>query len=152
RRLECCADARRGQLQRGQRARMERRARLRGQPGADDRPDRARAAGGRASGHGPRPDHLRRSGLARRNEVGVQAMKTKVLSTAPAVPATRVGGGFPWRRLVRDISSVLIISGLLLMLDAGLTLVWQEPVTAVIGAIQRSKIDKQYLSFDTAPL
>jgi sortase A len=32
------------------------------------------------------------------------------------------------------------------------TLVWQEPVTAVIGAIQQSRIDKQYLSFDTAPL
>ena len=39
------------------------------------------------------------------------------------------------RRLIRDISSVLIISGLLLMLDAGVTLAWQEPVTAVIGTI-----------------
>jgi sortase A len=54
--------------------------------------------------------------------------------------------------LVRDISSVLMISGLLLVLDAGLTLVWQEPVTAVIGLIQRSQINKQYLSFQTAPL
>jgi sortase A len=77
-------------------------------------------------------------------------MKTKVLS-APAVAPRRVGG-FPLRRLVRDISSVLIISGLLLMLDAGVTLVWQEPVTAVIGLIQRSQINKQYLSFNTAPL
>jgi sortase A len=77
-------------------------------------------------------------------------MKTRVLS-APAVEPRRVGG-FPLRRLVRDISSVLIISGLLLMLDAGVTLVWQEPVTAVIGLIQRSQIDKQYLSFNTAPL
>ena len=33
-----------------------------------------------------------------------------------------------------------------------MTLVWQEPVTAVIGAIQQSRIDKQYLSFNTAPL
>jgi sortase A len=56
------------------------------------------------------------------------------------------------RRLIRDISSVLIISGLLLMIDAGLTLVWQEPVTAVIGLIRRSQIDKRYLSFHTAPL
>jgi len=77
-------------------------------------------------------------------------MKTRVLS-APAV-APRRAGGFPLRRLVRDISSVLIISGLLLMLDAGVTLVWQEPVTAVIGLIQRAQIDKQYLSFNTAPL
>jgi sortase A len=58
----------------------------------------------------------------------------------------------PVRRLVRDISSVLMISGLLLVADAVATLVWQEPVTAVIGLIQRSQIDKQYLSFQTAPL
>lgn len=77
-------------------------------------------------------------------------MKTRVLG-APALAPRRVGA-FPLRRLVRDISSVLIISGLLLMLDAGVTLVWQEPVTAVIGIIQRSQIDKQYLSFNSAPL
>jgi sortase A len=70
---------------------------------------------------------------------------------APAVAPRRIGG-LSLRRLVRDISSVLMISGLLLVLDAGLTLVWQEPVTAVIGLIQRSQIDKQYLSFQTAPL
>lgn len=77
-------------------------------------------------------------------------MRTRVLS-APAVPSRRVGA-LPLRRLVRDVSSVLIISGLLLVLDAGVTLVWQEPVTAVIGAVQRANIDKRYLSFNTAPL
>lgn len=46
------------------------------------------------------------------------------------------------RRVVRDISSVLILAGLLLVLDAGATLLWQEPVTAVIGAIERSNLDK----------
>ncbi len=56
------------------------------------------------------------------------------------------------RRLVRDISSVLIISGLLLLIDAGVTLLWQEPVTAVIGLIKRGQIDKRFLSLDTAPL
>jgi sortase A len=56
------------------------------------------------------------------------------------------------RRLIRDISSVLIISGLLLMLDAGVTLLWQEPVTAVIGTIQRGQIDKRFLSLETTPL
>src|SRR6185312_545030 len=56
------------------------------------------------------------------------------------------------RRLIRDISSVLIISGLLLMLDAGVTLLWQEPVTAVIGTIQRGEIDKRFLSLETTPL
>jgi sortase A len=56
------------------------------------------------------------------------------------------------RRLIRDISSVLIISGLLLVVDAGVTLIWQEPVTAVIALVKRSQIDKQFLSFKSAPL
>ncbi len=56
------------------------------------------------------------------------------------------------KRLVRDISSVLIISGLLLLLDAGATLVWQEPVTAVIGLIKRGQIDKRFLSYRHWPL
>jgi sortase A len=56
------------------------------------------------------------------------------------------------RRLVRDISSVLILSGLLLVLDAVVTLVWQEPVTAAIGVIMRGQVDQRYLSYKTAPL
>jgi sortase A len=56
------------------------------------------------------------------------------------------------RRLVRDISSVLIISGLLLVLDAGVTLVWQEPVTAVVAMIKRGEINKRFLSYRSAPL
>jgi sortase A len=56
------------------------------------------------------------------------------------------------RRLIRDISSVLILSGLLLVLDAGVTLIWQEPVTAVIALIKRGEIDKRYLSYHSAPL
>ena len=56
------------------------------------------------------------------------------------------------RRLIRDISSVLIISGLLLVIDAGVTLLWQEPVTAVIALIKRGEIDKRFLSLQTAPL
>jgi sortase A len=77
-------------------------------------------------------------------------MKTRVLS-APAVAPRRIGR-LPLGRLVRDIASVLMISGLLLVLDAGVTLIWQEPVTAVIGLIKRSQINKQYLSFQSAPL
>ncbi len=56
------------------------------------------------------------------------------------------------RRLIRDVSSVLIISGLLLVVDAAVTLVWQEPVTAVIAMIKRSEIDNRYLSYRSAPL
>lgn len=56
------------------------------------------------------------------------------------------------RRLARDLSSVLIISGLLLLLDAGVTLIWQEPLTALIATIKRSEIDTRYLSYRAAPL
>jgi sortase A len=56
------------------------------------------------------------------------------------------------RRLIRDVSSVLILSGLLLIADAGATLVWQEPVTAAIGMVLRSEVNKSHLSYRTAPL
>jgi sortase A len=56
------------------------------------------------------------------------------------------------RRLIRDLSSVLILSGLLLVLDAGVTLVWQEPVTAAIGLVMRGEVNQRYLSYHTAPL
>jgi sortase A len=56
------------------------------------------------------------------------------------------------RRLIRDVSSVLILSGLLLVVDAGATLVWQEPVTAAIGMVLRSDVNKSHLSYRTAPL
>jgi sortase A len=56
------------------------------------------------------------------------------------------------RRLIRDVSSVLILSGLLLVLDAGVTLAWQEPVTAAIGLVLRSQVNQRYLSYSTAPL
>jgi sortase A len=69
---------------------------------------------------------------------------------APARTSSEPAG--PMRRLIRDISSVLILSGLLLVVDAGVTLIWQEPVTAVVAMIKRSQIDKRFLSFHTAPL
>jgi sortase A len=58
----------------------------------------------------------------------------------------------PWRRLLRDFSSVLIIAGVLMLLDAVITLVWQEPVTAVIGLVKRDHIDRRYLSYEEVPL
>jgi sortase A len=47
------------------------------------------------------------------------------------------------RRFIRAVSSVLILTGLLLLIDAGVTLLWQEPVTAVIALIKRGNIDRQ---------
>jgi sortase A len=56
------------------------------------------------------------------------------------------------RRLIRDVSSVLIISGLLLVADAAVTLLWQEPVTAVVALIKRSQINERFLTLKTSPL
>ena len=55
-------------------------------------------------------------------------------------------------RLLRDASAVLMITGALLLADAAVTLLWQEPLTALIGVIKRAEIDKRYLSYATTPL
>jgi sortase A len=56
------------------------------------------------------------------------------------------------KRLIRDISTVLILSGLMLVADAGVTLVWQEPVTAVVALIRHTQINTRLLTPRTAPL
>jgi sortase A len=56
------------------------------------------------------------------------------------------------RRLLRDLSLVLIISGALLLADAAVTLLWQEPLTAVIALVKREGVDKRFLSYRGAPL
>ena len=68
------------------------------------------------------------------------------------ITSGRSRAGSRRRRVLRDISSVLILSGLLLLVDAGVTLLWQEPVTAAIGLIARGQVDNRYLSYRTAPL
>ena len=45
------------------------------------------------------------------------------------------------RRVLRSLSTVLIISGVLMLSDAGLTLVWQEPVSAVYAKILQGSLD-----------
>ncbi len=97
-------------------------------------------AGGRTDpGDGPWPGDLRRAGLAWRHRIGATPLRSAYASPR-------------MRRLLRDISLVLIISGLLLLADAGVTLLWQEPLTAVIALIERSQIDKRFLSYRAAPL
>lgn len=73
----------------------------------------------------------------------------------PAVadrPRILVPGARRRRRLLRDISLVLIMSGVLLLADAAVTLLWQEPLTAVIALIKRGDINKTFLSYRGAPL
>jgi sortase A len=78
------------------------------------------------------------------------------INRSGSVGPTRLMGGrrrrsLAWR-LLRDLSAVLVISGLLLLVDAGVTLLWQEPLTAVVGLIKRSEIDKRFLSYHSTPL
>jgi sortase A len=49
------------------------------------------------------------------------------------------------RRLLRDISSVLTISGLLLLLDVAVTLLWQEPLTALVATVERGEINQRFV-------
>ncbi len=44
------------------------------------------------------------------------------------------------RHALRALSTVLIVSGLLMLADAGLTLVWQEPVSAIYASIVQHRL------------
>ena len=44
------------------------------------------------------------------------------------------------RRLLRTLSTVLIIAGLLLLADAGLTVAWQEPVSALYARVTQDRL------------
>lgn len=45
--------------------------------------------------------------------------------------------------MLRFVAAVMTTSGLLLLADAGATLVWQEPVSALIALRQQSQLDSQ---------
>src|SRR3954451_24639548 len=45
------------------------------------------------------------------------------------------------RRYVRPLSAVLVVVGALLVLDAVVTLVWQEPVSALYARLQQGRLD-----------
>ena len=46
-------------------------------------------------------------------------------------------------RALRALSTVLIVVGCLLLVDAGLTLVWQEPVSGLYALYQQKRLDSQ---------
>jgi sortase A len=47
------------------------------------------------------------------------------------------------RRALRAISTVLIVAGVLMIADAGVTLAWQEPVSALLARIEQGKLSGQ---------
>ena len=44
------------------------------------------------------------------------------------------------RRALRAFSTVLILAGVLMLADAGITLAWQEPVSALLARIEQNKL------------
>lgn len=60
-------------------------------------------------------------------------------ATAPPPPRRRTSPAT--RRLLRALSTVLILSGSLLVLDAGMTVAWQEPVSAVYAKFTQDALD-----------
>jgi sortase A len=54
------------------------------------------------------------------------------------------------RRALRGLSTVLIISGVLMLSDAGLTLVWQEPVSAVYAKILQGSLSDELRDLELA--
>ena len=56
------------------------------------------------------------------------------------------------RRALRALSTTLIVAGLLLLADAALTLLWQEPVSAVYTRIQQGRLADQLEELRRAPL
>ena len=58
---------------------------------------------------------------------------------APAPPRRRSG----LRRVLHGFSSVLIVAGVLLLADAGLTVAWQEPLSALYAGQQQGRLNAQ---------
>ena len=44
------------------------------------------------------------------------------------------------RSVLRGVSTVLIAAGVLMLIDAGLTIAWQEPVTALLGKLRQNQL------------
>ncbi len=56
------------------------------------------------------------------------------------------------RRALRALSTVLIVAGVLLVVDAGVTLVWQEPVSALYSRLQQDRLSDQLADLERALL
>src|SRR5204862_4572188 len=56
------------------------------------------------------------------------------------------------RRALRALSSVLIVTGVLLVLDAAVTILWQEPVTAVYGPVRQNELGGGLDRLERTPL
>jgi sortase A len=55
-------------------------------------------------------------------------------------PAERSGGARDW---LRRVSTIFMITGFLLLADAGLTIVWQEPVSSALAWFDQGELENQ---------
>jgi len=51
------------------------------------------------------------------------------------------GRGWDWRRAVRAAATAAILAGALVLADVGATLLWQEPVTAVVNHLRQRALE-----------
>ena len=56
------------------------------------------------------------------------------------------------RRSLRALSAAMIVAGLVLLADAAVTLLWQEPVSAVYAGIQQGRLSDRLDELERAPL
>ena len=63
--------------------------------------------------------------------------------TAPSPAKRRSGRSGGMRGWLRRLSTVLMVTGFLLLIDAGLTIVWQEPVSAAFAWFNQGELEAQ---------
>ncbi|MGH2949986.1 MAG: class E sortase [Solirubrobacteraceae bacterium] len=56
------------------------------------------------------------------------------------------------RRVLRALSTALIVAGTLLLADAAATLLWQEPVSALYTRVQQGRLADRLAELERAPL
>jgi sortase A len=56
------------------------------------------------------------------------------------------------RRTLRALSTVMIVAGVILLADAGVTLRWQEPVSAVYAHFQQDRLSDRLETLERTPL
>ena len=57
-------------------------------------------------------------------------------------------GGLTGRGIARDLVTLLVWSGILVLLDAGLTVVWQEPLSALYTSIRQSQLSGELAALE----
>ena len=91
----------------------------------------ARARGARGPASHPRPGDLRR------------ARARSAARSPPCGADRRVRHPERMRRVLRALSAVLIVAGVLLLADGALTLLWKEPVSSLYARIEQGRLDDE---------